>query len=141
MEQLYRMTRRTLLREERGAVAAEFAILSPFIILILFGMILMGHMLYLHSNMLTAARDAVRRLAAAEISAAQAETVALNWLSDWNVTDVQFSANASVPVNPGETDAVVTVTAPLSQATLGLDIFGHFGAGTLTAEATMRYEN
>ncbi|MFQ6024722.1 MAG: TadE/TadG family type IV pilus assembly protein [Acidiferrobacterales bacterium] len=77
--------RHSLLRGERGSVAVEFAILSPIIILVLWGLMLFGQMLYLHNNMLTAARDAVRSLAAAEISATQAETVVQNWLANWKV--------------------------------------------------------
>ncbi len=59
-------------RKEDGSTAMEFALVMPVMLLILFGIIEFGSVLFLHNNMLNAARGAARRMAVAEMTAVEA---------------------------------------------------------------------
>src|SRR3546814_13831528 len=55
--------------------------------MLLFGIIQFGSVLFLHNNMVNAARETARRMAVDEsFDAAQAQSYAETYLSDWNLT-------------------------------------------------------
>ncbi len=104
----------------------------------LLGIYQFGTTLYLQNNMINAARDAVRKLAAGEVDKAGAEAAALAYLGDWNRT---FTVSSFVP-DPTNTDRAVTVrvTIPLAEASPLVDILGLNGTELLEAGVTMRLE-
>ncbi|MFQ6024721.1 MAG: TadE family protein, partial [Acidiferrobacterales bacterium] len=73
-------------RWQSGAVATEFAILVPVLLLCLFGIIQLGSVLYLHSNMENAAREAARRMSVGAATVVEAEQVARNYLALRNLS-------------------------------------------------------
>src|SRR3546814_2393043 len=73
-------------RARSGAAAVEFAIVLPVFLMILFGIIQFGSVLFLHNNMVNAAREAARRMSVAELDKAGAETYAETYLAGWNLT-------------------------------------------------------
>ncbi len=130
--------RRSILHCQRGGPYAEFAFALPFLVVMLLGIYQFGTTLYLQNNMINAARDAVRKLAAGEVDKSGAEAVALAYLGDWNRT---FTVSSYVP-DPADPDRAVTVrvTIPLAEASPLVNLFGLSGA-LLEAGVTMRLED
>lgn len=124
-------------RGESGAAAVEFAIVLPIFLAMLFGIIQFGAVLFLHNNMVNAARETARRMAVAELTAAQADAFAQTYLAGWNVT---FNVFATEPA-PGTIngDVFVQITAPAADA--ALINFPLPWSGNLVAEVTMRRES
>ncbi len=139
---------RRLLRCTSGISSVEFAIILPVLMMFLFSIIAFGTTLYAHANMENAAREAVRRMAVAEVEGlgtpvtctsgqatdtSTAEFRACAYLVDWP----NFWVTASPPTDCPE--VTVTVTVDADQVALG-DVFGFFDGRTLTAEVVMRKE-
>jgi Flp pilus assembly protein TadG len=123
-------------RARSGAAAVEFAIVLPIFLMILFGIIQFGSVLFLHNNMVNAAREAARRMSVdASFSQAEAQTYAENYLSDWNLT---FSVTATPAAVPNG-DVSVQITVPAADA--ALVTFPIAWPGNLVAQATMRSES
>lgn len=118
---------------DAGAAAVEMALVLPFALLLLMGIIQFGALLYLQNTMVNVANDVARRVAVGELTTAAGETLAEDRLSDWSAT---FTANVTEPTS---NDVQVDISVPLADATI-VD-FGHLlDAGDLTAQATMRKE-
>lgn len=120
-------------RSRSGAAAVEFALVLPIFLMLLFGIIQFGSVLFLHNNMVNAARETVRRMSVAELTAAEADDYAQNYLSDWNLT---FLVTATEP--PTTTDVAVQISVPAADA--ALVNFPIAWPGNLVAEASMRPE-
>jgi len=124
-------------RARSGSAAVEFAIVLPIFLMLLFGIIQFGAVLFLHNNMVNAARETVRRMSVAELDAATAPTYAQNYLSDWNLV---FTVTASEPAaGVANGDVSVQISVPATDA--ALVNFPIAWPGNLVAEATMRRES
>ncbi len=133
---------RNILRCQAGGPVVEFGIVLPVLLLILLGIYQLGTTLFLHNNMVNAAREAARQLAVGEVTVAggdppyaadTAQYVALDYLAYWGQT---FSVSASDPSAPGEVS--VTISIPLNEATPFVDVIGL--SDLLEAKATVRKE-
>ena len=127
-------------RATSGAAALEFALVVPVLLTLLFAIIQFGSVVFVQNNMVNAAREGARRIAAADATAAEATTVMQNLLSNWNLT---FTYNVAMPnpANPADRDIVVTINVPASDARIVSFPPGLFGSGNLTAQVTMRQES
>jgi Flp pilus assembly protein TadG len=138
---------RRLLRCTSGISSVEFAIILPVLMMFLFSIIAFGTALYAQVNMENAAREAVRRMAVAEVSGlgtpvtctstqalddTTAEFRACAYLANF----ANFLVTAAAGVCP---QVSVTVTVPAEDVALG-DVFGFFNGRTLSAEVIMRRE-
>ena len=124
-------------RANSGSAAVEFAIVLPIFLMILFGIIQFGAVLFLHTNMVSAAREAARRMAVAEMTKPQAEVYAQTYLADWSLIFTVVATEPPVGVPNG--DVSVQITVPAADAAL-LN-FPIAWPGTLTALVTMRRES
>ena len=124
-------------RGESGAAAVEFAIVLPIFLAMLFGIIQFGAVLFLHNNMVNAARETARRMAVAELTAAQADPFAQNYLAGWNVVFTVFATEPAPGAING--DVFVRISAPAADA--ALISFPIAWPGNLVAEVTMRRES
>ncbi len=124
---------RSCWRSERGVAAIEFALVMPFVLLVLSGIIQFGFVLFLQSHVTDVARETARRVAIGEFEQAEAVQFAQDSLLDWGVT---YTVAVTFP-NPDDVD--VQISLPMSQAAL-IDILGLFQSGTLTATVTAREE-
>lgn len=120
-----------------GAAAVEFAIVVPVFLLILFGIIQFGAILFLHNNMVNAARETTRRMAVAEMNTTEAEAYAANYLANWGLT---FNVVATEPA-PGVANGDVSVQITVPAADAVLVNFPITWPGNLTAQAIMRRES
>ncbi len=133
--------RRSLLKDQSGVAAVELALVSPFLVLLMIGIVDFGGLFFLQNNMHTAARESARALAVQAVSESQAEQMAEDKLMNWGAT---FSVDATVPnpANPAETDVTVSISVPMADAApIGLifDLIGTSG-GTIQTQVTMREE-
>ena len=140
-------------RTEDGATAVEMALVTPILLVILFGIIQFGFAFYLQNNMVNAAREAARRLAAGDLivggdascpgTANSAEKAACDYLSGWG--GMTFTLLACDPANvnatwcPGATDVTVRITVPRADLAIA-DFLGLFSSGEVSASVTMRKE-
>jgi Flp pilus assembly protein TadG len=123
----------------RGIATVEFAIVLPLLMLVTFGIIEFGSVMYTRHNMVQAAREAARVLAIREGTVAEANAVAMDRLSAMS-QGINFTVNITNPSSAsGETDVIVEITAPLAEAAL-MDPMGIMGDGIVRVTATMRKE-
>lgn len=143
--------RRSLLLSRRGTAATEFAIILPILLLFLFGIITFASTLFVHSNMLNAAREAARQMSVAEASHTpgggvtcsqpeaaidgSAEKTACAYLVTWGTGFVVEATDFC----PAAREVEVRISTDASNVAL-LDIFGFFEGRTLAAEVNMRRE-
>jgi Flp pilus assembly protein TadG len=99
-------------RNERGAVAAEFALLLPVLLTILFGIMEFGMIMYGREVVTNATREGARAgivQSIPPVSAGAITTVATNYLTGTGVSI--GSVIFGVPSSGGATGTPVTVTA------------------------------
>ena len=97
---------------ERGAVAAEFALLLPVLLTILFGIIEFGMIMYGREIVTNASREGARAGIIQRIpplTAGEITTVATNYLTGTGVNPAQVTI--TVPASGGTTGTPVTVAA------------------------------
>jgi Flp pilus assembly protein TadG len=103
---------------ERGAVAAEFALLLPVLLTILFGIMEFGMIMYSREVVTNATREGARAGIIQQIPAvtpAQIITVADNYIAG---TGLPGTVIFSVPASGGATGSPVTVNAAFNYAWL-----------------------
>ena len=115
---------------ERGAVAVEFALLAPLLIMVLLGIMEFGRAYYAQTTLTNAAREGVRAMAinnsqtSARTAAKSAATQLSRALADSNIT---FSApNCTVG-----SQVTVTISYNLSTMTGIAGPFAMTGRGTM----------
>ncbi len=125
-------------RSEEGVAAVELAFVLPVLLMLMIGIIDLSSLFFLRNNMVTIARDSARALAVGAVTTAEAEKLAEENLVNWNAT---FTVTATEPLNPDDTDVVVTISVPMAEAApIGL-VFDLTGLdGTLQTQVTMRQE-
>jgi len=119
--------------DDRGAGAVEMALVMPFVLLLLLGIIHFGALLYLQNSMTSIANDVVRRVAIGDLTDSEGVVEAQARLASWNAT-------FSVAVDEPKTDEVrIQISVPTADAAI-ID-FGDFVMGeTLSTQASMRKE-
>jgi hypothetical protein len=148
------------LRSERGAIAVEFAIIFPILMVLVFGIIDFGHAWYMRHMMSDASREGARYATRYKTDATGhrilpknlSPTVANYVLTTWGLTS-RLPANASPMVTPsgaaatesnasilaGE-DFIVTITATKTWFVLDSLIPGLGSSKTLSVATTMTCE-
>ena len=143
-----RLRSRRFLPCETGAVVVEFAFALPVLLVLVSGVISIGSVVWVQSNMETAARGAARSAVAGEASyqgadvdcsssvaqtAGNAEEIACSQLP---ALGFEYTVNVSdqCPANP---NIVAVVTADAEDAAMA-DIYGIFGSSTLESSLSMR---
>jgi Flp pilus assembly protein TadG len=142
-----------LCRDGHGAAVVEFAFVLPLMLVLVFGIIEFGFLLFVNSNMLNAARDATRVLSIQNGTSAQALTRARNglYINLQGYTYIICAPGQAPPVGatcdtaqfPGfvaATDVGVAISVPMAQAAL-VDLTGIFANRSLQAKVIMFKEN
>jgi hypothetical protein len=119
--------------DQRGAAAVEMALVLPFALMLLLGIMQFGGLLFLQNTMTQVANDVVRRVAVGDLSETDAVTEVETRLADWSAT---FTVVVDTPT---ASDVRVAVSVPMADAAL-IDVGHWMGSGNLSAEATMRVE-
>ena len=127
-----------LVRDIRGAVAVEFALILPVLITILFGIIQFGLVMFTQQMMVYAAREAARSYAVGTSTAAQAQTLAEGLLP---ATSSNYTVTITEPdTSAGETDVTVLISTPMSDAAI-VNVLGSVMSGNIQAQIVMRVES
>jgi Flp pilus assembly protein TadG len=124
----------------RGAAVVEFAVVSPVLILFLFGIIECGRMVMVQQSLATAVREGARIAIVEGTSASKAEETVESFLAAVGVhgTQVSVSPNNTSGVAHGE-PITVAVAVPFKEVSWLPNPF-LFRDKTLTSSATMRRE-
>ncbi len=122
-----------------GAAVVEFAVVAPFLMLMLIGMIEFGRAMIIQQNVTTAAREACREATLPNATTSSATDVAMQFASQLpsNEVDVQFDPT------PEDAEAGDTITVTVEVSISAISKLGAiwFGEGaSLNANAAMRKE-
>ena len=127
--------------EERGAAAVEFALVLPVLVVVLFGIIEFGLILYSKEVLTNASREGTRAgivQATPKLTVAQIQGIVTNYITGTGVTGTW---NTTVTGAGGLFGTNLTVTVTLPYNYLVLPNFTTLtGPLTLTATTVMRHE-
>jgi len=124
---------RSLSDDNSGAVAIEFAILLPVLIVMLFAIIQYGLILSTRQLMVYAARESARSYAIGESTEAEAEALAISLLNN-------ASLNYDVDIDDDGTDVTLSITVPMAEAAIINALESSLMSGDLAVSVTMRLE-
>ena len=143
--------------DRRGAIALEFALVAPVLLIILLGIMQFGYAFFVQINMTNAAREGARQLAVGEAivgtatadatctnpTAGTAQFVTCGKLAETGTLAFVLAAcnpaNTNATLCPTTTEVTVRVRLPRTEVAL-VDILGLFASGTMEAKVTMREE-
>jgi Flp pilus assembly protein TadG len=105
--------------DESGAVLVEFTVLTPVFFFIIFGIIQFGSLLSLQNIMVNAAREAARTVAVQSQTAAQAQTIASNYLTGYPQVFTYTVTDGCATTPKGQwADVTVNISTPAAAASL-----------------------
>lgn len=126
------------IRSERGQTAVEFALVAPFLVMLLLAVLQLGILFNHYLTVTDAARAGARRAVVARIAGvtpAQIETSVRNAASGLDQSKLKVVIGDPTPTVAGS-DITVTVTYPYSINVLGFVV----SSGDLTSTMTDRLE-
>jgi Flp pilus assembly protein TadG len=127
--------------DERGASAVEFAILLPVLMLILFGIIEFGMVMYSREVLTNASREGARAGIVQQIpkpTAGQIQSVVTNYLSNTGINSANVTINVTGAGGVFPNDLIVSLSYPYQFFAPG--IIGLGNSITLTTRTVMRHE-
>ena len=137
MEKLFRRCR----SNRRGAALVEFAIVSPLLFLLVFGMIEYGRMIMVQQIITNASREGARLGVLDGSTTSGVQTSVTDYLTGASVDGATVTVDPSPPDSAGFGEPVtVTVSIPFNQVSwLPTPLF--IGGKTLSASTIMRRES
>ena len=138
-------TARQCRSNERGGVAAvEMAFVAPIMVLILFGIVEFGSVLFVRQTMVQSARSGARQLAIQGATQEEAIAIAQDSLSSANINGATITAQNAYAGSGDDAAARgiwVQIDLPVRNALIVPDFLGVFsGNANLTVRSTMRKE-
>jgi len=125
-------TLRRLLLDMKGAIAVEFALVMPVLLLFMLGIVQFGSAFFMQNNMLNTARELARRLATDQVAVQDAASWAIDRLPTFS-TSYDIDVTPPDPDNPDANFFRVVIAVPLADAVI-VDPLGMFRTGNLRAE-------
>ncbi len=137
MGNLFRFCR----KGRRGAALVEFAIVSPILFLLVFGMIEYGRMVMVQQIITNASREGARLGVLDGTSTSDVQTAVTDYLAGASVSGADITVDPSPPDSAGFGEPVtVTVSVPFNQVSwLPTPLF--IGGKTLQSSTVMRRES
>lgn len=132
---------RSCRRNRRGAAAVEFAVVSPVLFLLIFGMIEYGRMVMVQQVITNAAREGARKAVLDGSTSSDVTTVVSNYLTSAKISGATTTVN---PTNPSSATSGSSVTVTVSVPYSSVSWLPHnfwLGSKTLTATSVMRRES
>ena len=127
-------------RNRRGAAAVEFAVVSPVLFLLVFGMIEYGRMVMVQQVITNAAREGARKGVLDASTTSDVTTVVSNYLTSAHITGATTTVSPNPPSTATSGNSVtVTISVPYSSVSWLPHNFW-LGGKTLTATSVMRRE-
>jgi Flp pilus assembly protein TadG len=130
--------------KRRGTAIVEFALLSPFLFLLVLGLIEFGRVLMVEQILTNGAREACRTASMPGSASGDVQNTAVNYLTNSSIPVSNPSSQISVSPDPATatpgTAMTVTVNVPFSNVSwLPTPLF--MGGKTLSASVVMRKES
>ena len=123
-----------------GAVTAEFAIIAPVFIIIVFGILEYGRMVMVQQIITNASREGARTAALDGATTAEVEGIVNEFLEDASVTGASVAVSPDPPSSAAFGDPVsVTISIPFADVSW-LPLPAYLNENTLSAATTMRRE-
>lgn len=123
---------RRLTCDLRAAIAVEFALVMPILVLFMLGIVQFGSAFFMQNNMLNTARELARRLATDQVTVQDARNWAIDRLPAFS-SRYEVVVDAPDPDDPNADFFRVLITVPLADAVI-VDPLGVFRTGNLRAE-------
>jgi hypothetical protein len=123
---------RHLFADLRGAIALEFALVMPILLLFLLGIVQFGSAFFMQNNMLNTARELARRLATEQVTIQDAERWAIDRLPAIS-RNYRVGVTPPDPNNPDGNFFRVIINVPIADAVI-VDPLGLFRTGELRAD-------
>ena len=120
-----------------GAIAIEFALVFPVILLVVIGVIEFGNILHTKQLMTYAARESARSYAVGAKDASQSRQLAFELLQAQEDTTL-FTVTVTEPTDTNG-DVIVNIKIPLAAAAL-INLLDPVLTGDLESQVTMRVE-
>ena len=123
-------------RNRRGVAAVEFAVVAPFLILLIFGIIEFGRAIMVQQVLTNASREGTRRAILEEVTASEVTTVVSDYLANSSIAGATVTVSPTPLTSAGFGDPVtVTVSVPYDQVSWIPPWF--MGGRTLSASTQM----
>lgn len=106
-----------LVRSRRGSAAVEFALVTPILVALLFGLFEVSLAMFTQSALQSAGRDVLRRVAVNTMPFAGAEAAIRAQVPEWLGDDLTVTLTQSTPANPATNVYRVRLEAPMEAAT------------------------
>lgn len=126
-------------RRRDGAVAVEFALVTPILLGLLFGTIEYGLTLFTYSSMQTAARDVTRQMAVNTLATTGAVAEIRSRLPSWMRANATITVSQSAAGNAATNVYTTVVSVPMSRAS-PLTFYTKATSGSLRTEIEMKQE-
>jgi Flp pilus assembly protein TadG len=131
--------KRSILRNDEGASAVEFALTVPVFLALVMGAMEFSMIFFTYNSAGRASWDVARQLALNQITTSQASSVALAELPNWVRSSATVTATSS-STDPNANRFTVTVKFPAKAATPTNVLSWAYGSVTLSATSTMQQE-
>ena len=126
-------------RKRRGAAVVEFAVVSPVLILLIFGILEFGRLAMVQQVLTNASREGARRAILEQTTSSEIQSVVNDYLTTASISGATVTVSPSSLNSAGFGDPVtVRVSVPFEQVSWIPPWF--LGGQTLTAETLMRAE-
>jgi Flp pilus assembly protein TadG len=120
-----------------GAAAVEFAVVAPFLFLLIFGIIEFGRAIMVQQVLTNASREGARRAVVENVTVSEVTTVVSDYLAIGSVPGTSVTVSPAPLSSAGFGDPVtVTVSVPYDQVSWLPPFF--LGGRTLSATTRMR---
>ncbi len=134
-----RRAMRRLVRNRHGSAAVEFALVTPLIVALLFGLLEVSMAMFTQSALQTAGRDVLRRVAVNTMPFAGAEAAIRAQVPSWLGDDLTVTLNQTSPANPATNVYRVRLQAPMEAAT-PVALFTRGRSWSIQTEIEMKQE-
>jgi Flp pilus assembly protein TadG len=131
--------RRRICANRSGSVAAEFALITPLLSMLLLCTVEMGSLLYSYSAMQMAATVASRRMAVNRVSPTAANALVDQLVPGWAADSVSVLVTQSNPADPGLNNIVLQLSAQSDQMT-PVALLTRMVPWTMNARVTIKQE-
>ena len=134
------MSSRRRLPKRLGTAAVEFAVVSPLVLLLLFGMVEFGRMLMVQQILTNASREGARRAIIESSTVPEVTAVVADYLKANSVSGATLDVGPTDLTTVGAGEPVVVSVSVLYDQVSWLPVPRYLGGVLLQGESTMRAE-
>lgn len=131
---------RSWAKDEGGATAVEFALLTPVLLAIVMGIMEFGMILYTYNMGGMATRDVARQIATNRLAAAGASAAVKAELPGWVQSAATVTVTQTTPSTPATNQITVNLSFPATAAAATSFMSFAYGTTNLQTSTTMQQE-